>query len=100
MNSYDLLIKPIITERSMEPSFDKNGNEIHKYTFQVPVSANKTEIKKAVEKVFGVTVEKVNTVRMMGKMKRMGRFEGRRASYKKAIVTLASDSKTIEFFDM
>lgn len=99
MNSYDLLRRPIITERSMETYFDRQGNEIKKYTFEVPQSANKVEIKKAVEEVFGVTVAKVNTMNIMGKMKRMGRYEGRRPSWKKAIVTLAKDSKTIEFFE-
>ena len=84
----------------MEQFFDRQGNEIHKYTFKVPVTANKVEIKKAVEEVFGVKVAKVNTIKMLGKVKRMGRYEGRRASYKKAIVTLAADSKTIEFFEM
>lgn len=100
MNSYDILREPVITERSMEQYFDRQGNEIHKYTFKVPVSVNKVEVKKAIEEVFGVKVAKVNTIKMLGKVKRMGRYEGRRASYKKAIVTLAPDSKTIEFFDM
>ena len=100
MNSYDILREPVITERSMEQFFDKQGNEIHKYTFKVPVTVNKVEVKKAVEEVFGVKVAKVNTIKMLGKVKRMGRYEGRRPSYKKAIVTLAADSKTIEFFDM
>ena len=99
MNSYDLIRRPIITERSMETYFDRQGNEIKKYTFEVPQSANEVEIKKAVEEVFGVTVAKVNTMNIMGKMKRMGRYEGRRPSWKKAIVTLAKDSKTIEFFE-
>ncbi len=100
MNSYDIIRRPIISERSMESKFDREGNEIKKYTFEVPVCANKIEIKKAVEEVFGVKVAKVNTIKVLGKVKRMGRFEGRRASYKKAIVTLAQGSKTIEFFEM
>ena len=100
MNSYDILRKPVISERSMKQYFDRQGNQINKYTFEVPVSANKVEIKKAVEEVFGVKVDKVNTMKVLGKIKRMGRFEGRRASYKKAIVTLAAGSKTIEFFEM
>lgn len=100
MNSYDIIREPVITERSMEQYFDRQGNEIHKYTFKVPVTANKVEVKKAVEEVFGVKVAKVNTIKVTGKLKRMGRYEGRRASYKKAIVTLAPDSKTIEFFEM
>ena len=84
----------------MEKCFDRQGNEIHKYTFRVPVTVNKIEVKKAVEEVFGVKVAKVNTIKMLGKVKRMGRYEGRRPSFKKAIVTLAPNSKTIEFFDM
>ena len=98
--AHDIIRKPIISERSMEVNFDKEGNEIKKYTFEVPSSANKVEIKKAVEEVFGVKVKDVNTINVTGKLKRMGRYEGRRASYKKAIVTLAKGSKTIEFFDM
>ena len=100
MNSYDIVRRPIISERSMTPVFDREGNEIKKYTFEVPMSANKIEIKKAVEEVFGVKVAKVNTMHVLGKVKRMGRFEGRRPSYKKAIVTLAKGSKTIELLEM
>ena len=100
MNSYDIIRRPIITERSMEAVYDRQGNEIKKYTFEVPKTANKVEIKKAVEEVFGVKVSAVNTMNITGKMKRMGRYEGRRPSWKKAIVTLAADSKSIEFFEM
>lgn len=100
MNSYDILRKPIITEHSMEAVFDKDGNEIKKYTFEVPQTVNKVEVKKAVEEVFGVKVAKVNTMNYEGKLKRMGRNEGRRPSWKKAVVTLAADSKTIEFFEV
>ena len=100
MNSYDIIRRPIISERSMTPVFDREGNEIKKYTFEVPMSANKIEIKKAVEEVFGVKVAKVNTMHVLGKVKRMGKFEGRRPSYKKAIVTLAKDSKVIELLEM
>ena len=100
MNAYDLIREPVLTERTMTPVYDRQGNENKKYTFKVPVNVNKIEIKQAVEEVFGVKVAAVNTIRMQGKLKRMGRFEGRRPSYKKAIVTLTSDSKTIEFFDM
>ena len=100
MNSYDIIKRPIITEKSMKVEFDKDGNEIKKYTFEVPQTVNKLEIKYAVEEVFGVKVAKVNTMNYDGKLKRMGRYEGRRASWKKAIVTLKPDSKTIEFFDM
>ena len=98
--AHDIIRRPIISERSMEVVFDREGNEIKKYTFEVPVTANKIEIKKAVEEVFGVKVAAVNTMRVMGKVKRMGRYEGRRASWKKAIVTLENGSKTIEFFEM
>ena len=94
MNVYDILIKPVITEQSMADVADK------KYVFQVAINANKTEIKAAVEEIFGVKVEKVNTIRMQGKVKRTGAYPaGRRAAYKKAIVTLTADSKTIEFFE-
>ena len=94
MNAYDIIIRPVITEQSMEAIADK------KYVFRVAIDANKTEIKAAVEEIFGVKVAKVNTIRMMGKMKRTGAYPaGRRAAYKKAIVTLTADSKTIEFFE-
>ena len=94
MNVYDIIRKPIITEQSMEAVADK------KYVFMVDVNSNKTEIKAAVEEIFGVKVAKVNTVRMQGKVKRTGSYPaGRRAEYKKAIVTLTADSKTIEFFE-
>ncbi|MBR6728709.1 MAG: 50S ribosomal protein L23 [Clostridia bacterium] len=91
--AYDIIIKPIISEQSMDQLADR------KYTFEVKKSANKVQIKQAIEEIFGVKVESVNTLNMMGKMKRMGRYEGRRASWKKAIVKLTPDSKTIEFFD-
>lgn len=100
MNAYDILKRPIITEKSMKVETDREGNEIKKYTFEVPKTVNKIEIKYAVEEVFGVKVAKVNTMNYLGKVKRMGRYEGRRASWKKAIVTLKADSKSIEFFDM
>ena len=93
-NAYDIILKPVITEQSMEATEEK------KYVFKVAVDANKSEIKKAVEEIFGVKVEKVNTLRMDGKMKRQGAAPaGRRASYKKAMVNLTADSKTIEFFE-
>lgn len=100
MNSFDIIRRPIISERSMEVEFDRQGNEIKKYTFEVPLTVNKIEIRKAVEEVFGVNVAKVNTMHVLGKVKRMGKTQGRRASWKKAIVTLAAGSKTIEFFEM
>ena len=92
--AYDIIIKPVITEQSMEET------EAKKYVFKVAVDANKIEIKKAVEEIFGVKVEKVNTIRMEGQEKRQGAAPaGRRASYKKAMVKLTADSKTIEFFE-
>ena len=94
MNAYDIIRKPIITEQSMADVADK------KYVFEVAKAATKTEIKAAVEEIFGVKVAKVNTIRMQGKVKRTGAYPaGRRAAFKKAIVTLTADSKTIEFFE-
>ena len=94
MNAYDIILRPVITEQSMADVADK------KYVFQVAIDANKTEIKAAIEEIFGVKVSKVNTVRMQGKVKRTGAYPaGRRAAYKMAIVTLTADSKTIEFFE-
>ena len=94
MNAYDIIRKPIITEQSMADVADK------KYVFEVAMAANKTEIKAAVETVFGVKVAKVNTAIVNGKVKRTGSFPaGKRADYKKAVVTLTADSKTIEFFE-
>ena len=89
----DIIIKPIITEASMMGVVSK------KYTFEVASDANKVEIARAVEELFGVKVAKVNTINVNGKMRRYGRFEGYTASWKKAVVTLTADSKTIEFFD-
>ena len=92
--AYDIIIKPIITEQSMEATEEK------KYVFQVAMDANKIEIKKAIEEIFGVKVEKVNTIRMDGKAKRQGAApQGRRANWKKAMVKLTAESKTIEFFE-
>ena len=92
--AYDIIIKPVITEQSMEATEDK------KYVFQVAIDANKVEIKKAVEEIFGVKVEKVNTIRMAGKEKRKGAAPaGRRASWKKAMCKLTAVSKTIDFFE-
>ena len=89
----DIIIAPVITEKSMAGIADK------KYTFKVDKNANKLEIADAVEELFKVKVAKVNTVSMRGRKRRMGRYEGKTASWKKAIVTLKKDSKTIEFFD-
>ena len=92
--AHDIIIKPIITEHSMECL--QQG----KYTFKVAKDANKIEIAKAVEKLFkGVQVAKVNTISVRGRKKRMGRSEGYTSDWKKAIVTLKEGSKTIEFFD-
>lgn len=93
MNAYDIIIKPVLTEKSYD------GIETMKYTFKVDKRATKTQIKIAVEQIFGVKVAKVNTVNYDGKLKRMGKHEGRRPAYKKAFVQLTSDSKRIEFFD-
>ena len=93
MSKYDVIIRPIISEKSMEQTADR------KYTFQVAIGANKVEIRQAVESIFGVKVEKVTTTRVLGKVKRMGATSGKRADWKKATVKLTSDSKTIEFFD-
>ena len=89
---YDVIIRPIITENSMDMAAEK------KYAFKVAKDANKTEVRKAVEEIFGVEVAKVNTVNVNGKTKRMGRTIGTTSSYKKAIVTLTEDSKEIELF--
>lgn len=89
---YDVLIRPIITEQSMELAEQK------KYAFKVHPTANKTQVRKAIEEIFGVEVAKVNIMNVDGKLKRMGRTAGRTAAYKKAIVTLTADSKEIELF--
>ena len=89
----DIIIAPVITEKSMSGIADK------KYTFKVAKDANKVEIAKAVEELFKVEVAKVNTISVRGQEKRMGRYSGYTASWKKAIVTLKDKSKTIEFFD-
>ena len=89
----DIIIKPIITEESMRGAADR------KYTFQVAKDANKIEIAKAVEELFGVEVEKVNTISVRGKFRRQGRVGGFTASSKKAVITLTEKSKGIEFFE-
>ena len=93
MFAEDIILKPVLTEKAYDGIADK------KYTFIVKKNANKTEIKDAVEKIFGVKVEKVNTVSCKGKLKRMGRNSGYTPDRKKAIVTLKAESKSIEFFD-
>jgi len=89
---YDVILKPVISERSMKDA------QVKKYTFKVAVDANRTEVKHAVEEIFGVDVKKVNIMNVNGKLKRMGRNAGMTAATKKAIITLAEGSKEIEFF--
>jgi large subunit ribosomal protein L23 len=93
LTAFDIIRKPVITEKSMAAMAEK------KYTFLVHVEANKVQIRRAVEEVFGVQVEDVKTINSLGKVKRMGVHIGKRSDTKKAIVTLKKDSKTIEFFD-
>ena len=93
---HDLIVRPVLTEKAYEGIDDK------RYVFEVPVTATKTEIKMAIETVFaddGVKVDKVNTVRTIGKIKRQGRTQGRTREVKKAYVTLKKDSKPIKFFE-
>ena len=92
MTPYDIIRKPVISERSMADAQNK------KYTFKVDVRANKTQVRDAVEEIFDVEVKKVNIMNVKGKEKRMGRTKGMTAAEKKAIVTLTDDSKEIEFF--
>lgn len=92
--AYDIIKRPIVTEQSMEDL------DIKKFVFEVATDAGKIEIKKAVEEIFGVKVDKVNTLHVKGKEKRSGRYpQGYTAKWKKAIVKLTPDSKTIEFFE-
>ena len=93
MLAQDIVIRPIVTEKSMMGIADK------KYTFEVAKAANKIEIAKAVEELFKVKVAKVNTVSMRGKLRRQGKYQGYTKSRKKAYVTLTADSKPIEFFE-
>ncbi len=90
---YDVIRRPIVTERSVE------GASAHKYTFEVAREANKIEIRKAVEEIFGVEVESVHTMNYDGKQRRQGYTQGRTSAWKKAIVTLKEGSKGIEFFE-
>lgn len=93
LTSHDIIRKPVITEKSMASMAEK------KYTFIVHVDANKSQIKRAVEEVFNVKVEDVNTINGLGKTKRMGVHVGKRSDYKKAVVTLSEESNAIEFFE-
>lgn len=93
MATHDIIRRPILSEKSYADIANK------KYTFEVAKSANKTQVKQAIEEIFKVKVESVNISNVYGKIKRQGKHEGLTGSYKKAIVQLTSDSKTIEFFD-
>ncbi len=93
MAAHDIIVKPLLSEKSYAGIKDK------KYSFIVAKSANKTQIKLAIEEIFGVKVDSVNTSNVHGKLKRQGKYEGYTSDYKKAIVQLKSDSKSIEFFD-
>ena len=94
MTAYDIIIRPIITERAMSGVADK------KYVFEVAKDAGKIEIKKSVEEIFGVKVQSVNTLNVLGKEKRMGAGRpGTTRAWKKAYVQLTADSKTIEMFE-
>lgn len=90
---YDIIKKPVITEQSMENVVDKV------YVFEVAKDANKIEIRQAIEEIFGVKVAKINTMNVPGKEKRMGVHSGFRPDWKKAVVRLTEESKTIEFFE-
>ena len=89
---YDVILKPVITEKSMDDAQER------KYTFKVAKDANKTEVKLALEEIFGIEIAKVSIMNVKGKVKRMGRTVGRTPDSKKAIVTLKESSKEIEFF--
>ena len=93
MFAQDIIIRPVLSEKSYADIANK------KYTFEVAKNANKTQIKQAVESLFKVKVKSVNTMNVFGKIKRQGRTEGLTGNYKKAIVQLTADSKSIEFFD-
>ena len=93
MEARDIILAPVITEKAVQALTEK------KYTFRVADGANKIAIAKAVEEIFGVKVAKVNTISMKGHKRRMGRNEGYTSDWKKAVVTLTEESKTIEFFD-
>ncbi|WP_147535686.1 50S ribosomal protein L23 [Bacillus marasmi] len=94
MDARDIIKRPVITEASSEAMAEK------KYTFEVDVRANKTQVKDAVQEIFGVKVEKVNIMNYKGKFKRMGKFGGYTNKRRKAIVKLTQESKEIEFFEV
>ena len=91
-SAYDVIVKPVISERSMDDAQER------KYTFQVATGANKTQVKHALEEIFDIEIAKVNIMNVKGKKKRQGRTSGMTAASKKAIVTLKPASKEIEFF--
>lgn len=93
MAAQDIIIRPVVTEKTM------NGLPLKKYTFEVAKTAGKIEIKRAIEELFGVKVSKVNTLHVRGHYRRQGRTGGYTPAWKKAVVTLTEDSKGIEFFD-
>lgn len=93
MDAHDIIVRPILTERSLD------GVHNNKYTFEVAKNATKIDIARAVEELFKVKVVKVNTMSVRGRLRRRGRDVGYTSSWKKAIVTLAPGSKTIEFFE-
>lgn len=93
MNAQEIIVRPVITEKTML------GNSEKKYTFEVDKKATKIDIKRAIEELFDVEVKKVNTLHVRGQMRRQGRTQGYTRSWKKAVVTLTEDSKTIEFFE-
>lgn len=93
MTAHDIILRPLLSEKSYE------GVAAKKYTFVVDCRSNKTQIKHAIEEIFDVKVEKVNTINVRGKKKRMGRHEGLTAKYKKAIIQLTADSKPIQEFE-
>jgi large subunit ribosomal protein L23 len=92
MDARDIILRPVITEKATTAMAE------NKYVFKVRLDANKTQIKDAIEKIFNVTVTKVNTIRVSGKVKRMGRYIGQRSDYKKAVVQL-KEGDTIKVFE-
>jgi large subunit ribosomal protein L23 len=93
MSAYDIILRPILSEKS----YGGIANKI--YTFEVAKKSNKTAIKIAIEDIYKVKVEKVNTINMRGQLRRMGKNKGYTSAWKKAVVKLSPDSKSIEFFD-
>lgn len=92
-NPHDIILRPVLSEKAYDGFADR------RYVFEVMLTANRTEVKDAIEQIFGVKVAKVNTLRTLGKIKRQGKYQGRTSEIKKAYVTLRKDSKDIDFFD-